>query len=100
MTNSVEIDGNTVFARAPDALHAELEGETVMMSVLRGEYFGLNSVGSRVWALLEVPQSLDQLCEALRAEYAVDEAQCRTEVIAFLREMLRLGIVTCQSGAA
>lgn len=93
-------DGSAVFARAPDCLHADLEGETVMMSIERGEYFGLNSVGSRVWELLEAPQSLDQLCVALTAEFAVDDAQCRQEVAAFLQEMLGLGIVSTQTAAA
>jgi hypothetical protein len=64
------------------------------MSVDRGEYFGLNSVGSRVWALLEKPQSLDALCAQLVGEYEVDEAQCREDVTHFLQEMLKLGIVT------
>lgn len=93
MTNSVELCGKTIFSRAPDALHADIEGETVMMSVDRGEYFGLNSVGSRVWALLEKPQSLDTLCALLAGEYEVDDAQCRADVTHFLQEMLRLGIV-------
>ncbi len=100
MANVLEDCAKTMFFRAPDCLHADLEGETVMMSVLRGEYFGLNSVGSRVWALLETPQSLEQLCDVLVAEYAVDPVQCRQEVAVFLQDMLRRGILTTEPGPA
>ena len=95
----IDRDPGTIgsYARAPDALHAELEGETVMMSVARGEYFGLNSMGSRIWALLEVPHTLDELCARLLAEFEVEDARCRREVSGFLSELLRLGMVTTRA---
>lgn len=80
-------------SRSPDSIYADLDGQTVMMSLSEGKYFGLNPVASRVWDLLETPQSVDTLCEQLLSEYAVDAAQCRRDVEAFIAEMLRLGIV-------
>jgi len=79
--------------RDPDLVHAGVDGETVMMSIQHGHYFGLNEVGSRIWALLETPTSLGQLRSQLMAEYQVDAAECRQDVDAFVGELLSLGIV-------
>ena len=53
-------------------------------------YFGLNEVGSRIWALLPPRcQSLDELCEALGKEYPdVPPSQFREDVLELI-ELLR-----------
>ena len=49
------IQGTTVVVRDPDMIAAEMDGDLVMMSIERGEYFGVGGVGPRLWELLEAP---------------------------------------------
>lgn len=64
-----------------------------MMSIERGNYYGLGEVGSRIWELLATPIKLDQLCDQLLAEYQVEPKRCQTEVIAFLNQLQDEGLV-------
>ena len=67
--------------------------EVVMMSINAGCYYGLNSVGSRIWQLLESPQSLSQLCHQILDEFDVDAPTCEAEVRRFVAELLNNGIL-------
>ena len=74
----------TRLSRNTDILHADSgNGTGVMMSLAAGHYYGLDEIGFRIWALLEQPRSLAELTGLLQAEFAVDEATCRADVLEF-----------------
>lgn len=70
-----------------DPICTEIEGETVMMSIEAGNYYNLNPMGGRIWALIAQPMTVSALCETLRGEFEVEPAQCETEVLAFLNAL-------------
>jgi hypothetical protein len=78
---------NTTVKRAEDLVSCDLDGETALMSVANGKYYGLDPIGSRIWALLEEARPVAALCAQLRDEYEVEPAQCQQEVLAFLHEL-------------
>ena len=84
---------DTVVRQHEEALFTELEGRTVMMSVEHGQYFGTNELGSRLWALLEGPRKVSELCRAIQAEYEVEPATCEADVRAYLEELLGKGLI-------
>ena len=55
-------------------LTAMVGNELVMMSVEQGSYIALNEVGSRIWTLIDAPQSLDEICGTLEREFEVEPA--------------------------
>lgn len=71
----------------------EIDDSVVMMDVDEGRYYELDSVGARVWSLVESGPRVAAVCEALAAEYEVDPETCRQEVRAFLDELIRLAVV-------
>ena len=85
------LTNTTRMQRNPELLAAEMDGELVMMSIENGAYYGIGGVGAAIWALLEHPTSIDALVHAICKEYAVDDAVCRTDVLAFAGELLRNG---------
>jgi len=87
----LELDSRIV--RDSDLIAADMDGEVVMMSMQRGEYFGLNPVGSRIWELLESPIQIGDLCAQLEREFTIDTARCRAEVLTFTRELLEHGLI-------
>ena len=64
-----------------------------MMDIDKGKYFSLNPVATRIWDLLVLPLTIDELCDRLMEEYEVDAEQCRTEVTEVINEMVKLGVV-------
>lgn len=78
---------NSIIRRNPEIVHSDMDGETVMMSINEGNYYGLNGVGSQIWDLLEQEMSMDAICTELLRSFDVEEEQCRSEVLAFLEEM-------------
>jgi hypothetical protein len=98
MKRSATIDGSTTIVRNDGLLSTEVDGELLAMSVERGSCYGLNGVGTRIWALIEKPRSIDSLCAQLVSEYEVDEAQCRREVIDLIAELRDERLVTLDAG--
>lgn len=74
-------------------LTSHIDDEVVMMSSEKGMYYNLNPIGSRIWELLDTPQSLESLCAQLMEEYDVDEATCKQETEEFIQSLLERGLV-------
>jgi hypothetical protein len=68
-------------------LSADLEGETVILHLESGIYFGLSEVGARIWELIQEPKSVGDVRDALLEEYDVDTAQCERDVLALLASL-------------
>lgn len=62
---------NTLIRRNPDLIAADMDGETVMMDMHSGNYYGMNAVGSYIWTLLETEQRLDKLIAAVMAHFDI-----------------------------
>lgn len=73
---------------------SEVDGELVMMDVDKGTYYGLDPVGSRIWQELSEPTRLADVCARLRSNYDVDQDRCESEVLAFVADLQRNGLVT------
>ena len=76
------------FERNPDLIWTDVDGETVMLSIERGEYFGLGGIGGHIWQLLAEPVTVDEICQSVVAEFDVDADTCRADVSALLMELL------------
>lgn len=74
-----------------------LESQVVVLDAERGEYQVLRGTARRVWELLERPMTVDALCTTLAAEYGVTPEQCRNDVLPFLSELQRLGLLNVES---
>lgn len=79
--------------RHPEPLTASVDGEIVMLDAERGAYFALGGVGTRIWEMLEVPHTLEELCRALQDEYAVDPETCHEEVVRFIEDLHQAQLV-------
>ena len=70
-----------------------MDGEVVMLSLQRGEYFGLDKIGSRIWELIEHTVKVDEVRIILLDEYEVDEETCLKDLIEFLDDLQNKGLV-------
>lgn len=82
-----------VLTHGEEQITAEVDGDVVMMSVEKGEYYGLDAIGSRIWALFEQPTSLNDAVDVLLGEFEVDRATCEQDVISFVEQLLDKGLL-------
>lgn len=82
------IDPDATVERNPELSWTEMDGETVVLQVGRGEYTGLGGIGSRIWELLAKPSTATEICATIVAEFDVDPDRCRDDLLAFLDELL------------
>lgn len=68
-------------------------GLKVMLDVEAGNYYGLDEVGSYVWARLAEPRTLADLVADLHARYDVSEAEAEAATRAFLDDLAGRGLV-------
>ncbi len=50
-----KISTETIITQIEEIVASDIDGETVMMSIENGEYYGLDDIGSRIWELIEKP---------------------------------------------
>ena len=79
--------------RAPSLVSANVNDDLVILSVDRGKYYGTQVVGTRGWAMLEQPMSVDDLSAELLQQFDVDRQTCEREVRAFVDQLLAEGLV-------
>jgi hypothetical protein len=83
-----------IIRRQSDWLGAKVGDGLLMMSARTGDYVGLSEVGARIWELIETPQEFDALCGRLIEEFDVSDQVCRSDVEAFLKELVKHGAVS------
>jgi len=89
-----ESDGVSCAVRSSDQVFVKIDGDLVMMSIERGEYYGITGVGSRIWELLATPITVADIVRVICVEYDVEEAQCQADTQAFVEELIKLGLAS------
>ena len=97
----MQLAGTDVLVRDNDnLLTTVVDGELIALSVADGVCYGLNSMGTRIWALLAEPRSVDSLCEQLTREFEIGEEACRREALEFLEQLRAEGMVSVAGDGA
>lgn len=65
----------------------EIAGESVLLNLNTGDFFGLNDIAACVWSWLQEPRSLDELEALLTAEFEVDSERARADLAEFLASL-------------
>lgn len=87
---------SSTVSQSLNQISAQLGDETVMMNIEKGNYYGLDSVGRKIWEKIAQPQTVGALCDQLVLEYAVDRSTCEKDVLKFLGNMLEQELITVQ----
>lgn len=71
---------------------AALDNESVLLNIETGIYFGLNTMGTQIWRLLEEGNSEDQLYLKLLEDYDIEPAQLQADLRVFFDLLLEKGL--------
>ena len=91
---TAEINLDTHFSVPPQIMSRLVDDETVLLDIANGVYFGLDSVGKRIWENIADGLSLAETAAVITSEFEVEEARAQADVVAFVgnlveRELLR-----------
>jgi hypothetical protein len=89
----VALSMDDVVAVPDSVLSRELEGETVILNLDTGTYFGLNQVGTLIWSAIGNRGSLRAAFDAVLAECDVSADLLQTDLLEFANVMLAKGLI-------
>jgi hypothetical protein len=74
----------------------ELAGESVLLDLRTGVYFGLNIVGTRAWSVFAAGASLRDVSKAIHQEFDAPAPVILEDLLRFADELLARGL--CEVG--
>lgn len=74
-------------------METEIGDELMAVDVATGSCFGFNAVASRAWRMLAEPLSFEDLHKMLISEFAVQPAQCASELKELLDDMIAKDLI-------
>ena len=83
------LESTSLVARAKNLASQAIDDDLVILNLERDNYIGLDSIGRRIWELIESPRRIDDLCRQLVSEYEGPPEQIAADALHFLEELER-----------
>ncbi|WP_066056218.1 lasso peptide biosynthesis PqqD family chaperone [Robertmurraya korlensis] len=90
---SKKISSDDVLKQSGGTVVSLMGSETVMLCIENGKYYNLGEIGGVLWNYLEQPITISSLCKKLGDEYEVEHSQCEEQVLSFLNDLYKEGLV-------
>ncbi len=92
-----EMNLNDRYAVSEDVVAREVSGETVLLDLKSGQYFGLDAVGGRIWALLsDRPHKRVELCDAIETEFDAARDVIEKDMLALAKDFAHRELIIAQ----
>jgi hypothetical protein len=82
----VSVDSTVVASEGQ--VSSDFGEEVAILDFKAGVYYGLDDVGARVWQLVQEPNEVREIRNALVEEYEVEPDRCERDLIALLRKLV------------
>ena len=79
--------------RSKDVLLQVVDGEAVLLHAARGEYYGLNRVGTAMWRTLDGGTTIAAAYEKLADQFDVERERLKADLTHLIGELLAHGLV-------
>jgi Coenzyme PQQ synthesis protein D (PqqD) len=84
----MSVDVDSVIVQNSEPIASRVGNEVVLISMRADTLFGLGTVGSEIWNLIQAPRRVGDICAALVRDFDVDAATCEREVLDFLESLV------------
>ncbi len=98
MSFESELSPTATIVRSSNQVSGDLDGKVVLLSIENGEYYNINEVGSRIWALLEKPMAVAALIDQLLTEFEIDRSTCEKETMTFIEQLQKDRLIVVETG--
>ena len=75
------------------AVVRDLDGESVILNIESGMYFGLDRIGTRVWQLIEQHGNVDAIVRVMENEYDADPQTLRADTEALVASLVEKRLI-------
>jgi hypothetical protein len=76
-----------------EVMSTEVEGEAVLLNLEIGQYYSLDEVGTRMWALLAQHGQIEPVVQAMLDEYDAGEGELRQDLVDLVEELAAHGLL-------
>ena len=76
-----------------DQVSCDLAGEAAILNLKKGIYYGLDSVGARIWNLIQEPRTFAHVRDTLLREYDVERPRLEYDIRELLNQLAEQGLV-------
>jgi hypothetical protein len=83
----------STFSVSADVVFRDLDGEAVCLNLATGKYFGLNSLGTHIWKLLEEHGQLEPVLAMLQEEYDAPRENLERDLLRLVDELVDKGLI-------
>jgi hypothetical protein len=95
----VVLTSDSIVRTAGGAVSCELDGETAVLNIQSGNYYGLDKVGTSVWRLMGEPHTVAEIIREITAEYDVEPARCEADLLSLITQLAAHGLVEIRDKA-
>jgi Coenzyme PQQ synthesis protein D (PqqD) len=89
----LNVNAQTRLVVRPDVHTRAFQDDLVVLDLVAGEYFSLDTLGARVWAELAAGKALLEIVNAVAVDYDVEVSRLRADVLAFANDLVRRGLM-------
>ncbi len=89
----VQITSDTTVEVSKEQVSCDLDGEAAILNLKNGVYYSLDSVGARIWQLIQQPRTVDQIRTMVLEEYDVEPQLCERDLQELLQKLASEGLI-------
>ncbi|MDJ0736122.1 MAG: lasso peptide biosynthesis PqqD family chaperone [Nostocaceae cyanobacterium] len=87
------VAGNSKVVAVSEQISSELSQEAVILNLKSGIYYGLSEVGASIWNLIQEPKTINEIRDAIVAEYEVEPERCDRDILTLLQQLETEGLI-------
>jgi Coenzyme PQQ synthesis protein D (PqqD) len=87
----------TSYRRSPSVLSVQHGVDAVLLDIAHDQYFSLNPVGARCWALIGDYHSIDAVVDVMVGEFGISAEILHADVMRFVNEMVECRLVVSET---
>lgn len=88
-----ELTASSVVVAADRRTSAQVDGESVILDLEKGIYYGLDPVGARIWEEIQEQTSVGEVVTAITAEYDVSRDRCLEDTLSLVHDLVEKDLV-------
>ena len=88
-------DGSRI-AVSSHQVSCDLAGEAAILNLGNGVYYGLDSVGARIWTLVQEPRTFAEIRQAMLLEFDVEADVLDSDLRQLFSDLAKQGLIDIQ----
>lgn len=85
--------------RATDVAYRIIDGEAILVGAKKGRIYSLNTVGSRIWEMVDGKVNVSEIIANICQIFEVEEEQARKDSLEFLQALIDREILVLSDGS-